>query len=71
MGKTPTSWDIKFRKLFVVSRELGLSKEDLYEMSELFLRRDLTSLNQLDETQLERLLDGLELAGFVLHLRGD
>ena len=71
VGKRPTLRDIKFRKLFVHAGELGLSKDDLYEIAEFFLRRDLASLNHLDETQLDRMLDGLELAGFVLRLRGD
>lgn len=67
----PSPRDIKFRKLFVHRDQLGLDNDDLREIAEYLLRRDVPTLSALDETQIERLLDGLELAGMILHLRGD
>lgn len=52
------------RKLFLVAKEAGLTKEERLELACYMLRRDIVSWDQLDEVQVLRLLDAFE--GFRL-----
>lgn len=54
----------QLRKLFLVAKELGLTKDERLELSCYLLRRDIISWEQLDDGQVLRLLDAFE--GFRL-----
>lgn len=46
--------------MFLLAREIGLTREERVELASYLLRRDLTSWKGLDDVQVSRLLDGLE-----------
>ena len=48
------------RKLWVLTKEIGLCKEERIELTQYLLRRDITSWVGLDDGQVCRLLDALE-----------
>lgn len=58
----------KLKKLFVYRGSFGLTNDDLRDLAEMVLRRDVTSLSDLDDEQISRMLDGFEIATLVLHL---
>lgn len=57
------------RKMFVLRDQLGLDNDDLRELAEILLRRDIDSLTLLDDAQVTRMLDALEGAEKVAYLR--
>jgi len=46
----------------------GLERSERLELSEMILRRDVTSWTELDEPQMLRVLDALEGFGLICHL---
>lgn len=48
----------------------GLERSERLELSEMILRRDITSWTQLDDAEMTRVLDALEGFGLVAHLLG-
>lgn len=48
------------RKLMVLAKEAGLTRDDRIELGRAILWRDITSWSQLDDAQVLRLLDALE-----------
>jgi hypothetical protein len=52
------------RKLHVYADQIGLTTEERIEITQLMLRRDVTSWKDLDDEQVDRMLDCLE--GFLL-----
>jgi len=48
------------RKLYVLSDELGLTREDRIDLASMLLRRTMASWSELDEDQVIRILDALE-----------
>lgn len=58
----------KRRQCYAIAAELGLTREERHEFAEMFLKRDLTSWNQLSDAQMDRLADGLVGAEFVIEL---
>lgn len=60
----PDTVEARRRKLHMVAKEIGLSRDDRIELSQYILRRDITSWKQLDDDQVVRMLDALE--GFAL-----
>ena len=51
---------LRRRKLFLVAKEIGLTRDERIELAQYLLRRDITSWKQLDEEQVLRLLDAIE-----------
>jgi hypothetical protein len=58
----------KRRKMFVFRDGFGLTNDDLRDLAEQILRRDITSLKDLSDADLGRMLDGFELATLLVHL---
>lgn len=56
------------RKAYKVAKELTLTDEERQAFATYILRRDITSWNQLSESQLERILDALEGIELFLEL---
>lgn len=56
------------RKLHQRFGELGLRREERLALASYFLRRDLSSFDDLDGDQVRRLLDGIEIAELILEL---
>jgi hypothetical protein len=56
------------RKLHAMKNQLALTDDDLHELAEVILRRDVSSLRTLDDAQVCRLLDALEGAEKVIFL---
>lgn len=52
------------RKMWVLSKEIGLTDEERVELAQYILRRDITSWGGLDDGQVTRLLTAME--GFQL-----
>jgi len=52
------------RKLMMVSREIGLTRDERLELASYILRRDVTTWKTLSDEQVWRMLDALE--GFEL-----
>jgi hypothetical protein len=48
------------KKLMMVAREIGLTRDDRLELASYILRRDITTWRTLDDGQVWRLLDALE-----------
>lgn len=74
MNETCGPSEKRRRKLYLVARELGLTREERLDLSCYFLRRDITSWKQLDEDQINRLLDlfeGYHLIGQVFEQRSN
>jgi len=46
--------------MFVLAKEIPLTREDRIELARAILWRDITSWNQLDDDQVRRMLDCLE-----------
>jgi hypothetical protein len=62
------------KKLMMVAREIGLTREERMELASYILRRDVRTWKSLDEVQVLRLLDaleGFELLSQLLALRVD
>lgn len=57
------------RKLHVYADTLRLTREERIELSEMILRRDIASWKDLDDGQVGRMLDALEGAVLVIHMR--
>lgn len=56
------------RKLMMVARELGLTREERMEFACYMLRRDITTWRTLSDEQVWRLLDGLEGGELLIEL---
>lgn len=52
------------KKMFVLAREIGLTRDERLALAEILLRRDIQSWKDLDDDQVVRCLDALE--GFQL-----
>lgn len=52
--------DARRRKLMMLAKEMGLTRDERIELSQMILRRDITSWKQLDDDQVIRMLDALE-----------
>ena len=65
----PDTVEARRRKLHMVAKEIGLSRDDRIELSQYILRRDITSWTELDEAQMTRMLDALEGYGLICHLK--
>ena len=63
MGRTPQS--PARRKLYALCTELGLTREERLDWATLALRRDLASFDDVDESQVLRLLDQAEGFGLI------
>lgn len=50
----------QMKKLMLLSKEIGLLDHERIELSQIILRRDITSWRQLDDEQVRRMLDALE-----------
>lgn len=48
------------KKMFVLAREIGLTRDERLALSEILLRRDIQSWKDLDDDQVVRVLDALE-----------
>lgn len=48
------------RKLFVLAKEIALTRNERMELAKAILWRDITSWKQLDDEQVARMLDALE-----------
>ncbi len=48
------------RKLMMMSREQGMTRDERLELASYVLRRDITTWKTLDDGQVWRLLDALE-----------
>jgi hypothetical protein len=55
----------KRRKMFVYRDAFGLDNDDLRDLAEQILRRDISSLKELDDADLGRMLDALEGATLI------
>lgn len=61
------------RKLWVLIKEEGLTREERLEWATYALRRDITTFKDLDDAQVSRLLDQIEghqLISVLKSLRG-
>lgn len=58
----------RLKKLFVQRDEFGLTNDELRDLAEYMLRRDVTSLRELTDDQLDRMNDALEATHLVLEL---
>lgn len=63
-----TNPEARRRKLHMVAKQIGLTRDERIELAEYILRRDITSYRQLDDSQVIRLLDALEGFELVVHL---
>jgi hypothetical protein len=62
------------RKLFLLIREVGLTREERIELAQVILHRDITTYKGLDDEQIGRLcdaLEGYEKITWLLTIRGD
>lgn len=59
---------LRRRKMFVYRDAFGLRNEDLVELAEQILRRDIDTVKALTDDEVGRMLDALEGATLVLHL---
>lgn len=60
------------RKLMMLCKEIGLTRDERHELASYMLRRDVTTYSGLDDTQISRLLDaaeGYQLIDVLLSLR--
>lgn len=48
------------RRAFAGARRAGLSRTERLEIAEMLLKRDVTSFDRLNETELRRLCDAFE-----------
>jgi hypothetical protein len=48
----------------MLSKEMGLTRDERIDLSQMILRRDVTSWKQLDDAQVTRMLEALE--GYLL-----
>jgi hypothetical protein len=55
----------KRRKMFVYRDAFGLDNDDLRDLAEQILRRDIASLKDLSDADLGRMLDALEGATLI------
>lgn len=58
----------KRRKLFAYADTFGMSRQERIDLSEILLRRDITSWQDLTDSQVDRLLDAFEGAALIIHL---
>lgn len=58
----------KRRKLFAYADTFGMSRQERIDLSEILLRRDITSWQDLTDGQVDRLLDAFEGAALIIHL---
>lgn len=56
--------DARRRKLMMLVAEIGLTRDERIDLSQMILRRDITSWKDLDDTQVTRMLEALE--GYLL-----
>lgn len=61
-------FDARRKKLFIYASNFGLTRDERIELSEMLLRRDITSWNDLSESQVLRLLDAFEGAALLHYL---
>lgn len=52
--------ELRRRKLAMLAREHGLSREDRLDLASYMLRRDITTWRTLSDAQVSRLLDAFE-----------
>jgi hypothetical protein len=67
-GSFTRSPENRRRKLFVYSKQLGLTTNERIELAEMLLRRDIKSWKDLDDGQVDRMLDAIEGALLVTYL---
>lgn len=60
MGTDVGTPSARRRKLFVLSDQIGLDRDERIEIARVILWRDITSWGNLDDAQVDRLLDVLE-----------
>lgn len=53
---------------YALAKQLGLSREERHELAEFILKRDVRSWNELSDSQMERLADGLNVTVCVATL---
>ena len=53
------------KKLFVLARKIGLTRDERMEITKAMLWRDIVSWKDLDDAQVDRMLDALEGHIFV------
>lgn len=56
------------RKAFMLSAEIGLTREERHELATIILRRDVSTWGELNEIQFGRILDALEGYEKISHL---
>ena len=66
-----TSRIIKLRKAHHYCDLYELTREERISLTQMVLRRDITSWKDLDEDQLGRMLDCLEGFGLISHLMSE
>lgn len=68
MGDTEDAIEARRRKLFRYAKTFGMSREERLDLSEIILRRDIPSWDDLNSTEVSRLLDAFEGAALIMHL---
>lgn len=68
MGELGDGIEARRRKLFRYASTFGMSRDERIELSEILLRRDITSWHDLTPDQVDRLLDAFEGAALIMHL---
>lgn len=48
------------KKMYLMAKEIGLTREERIELARYLLRRDVSSCSDLDEDQVLRMLDAME-----------
>jgi hypothetical protein len=61
----------KRRKIYMLARELGLTREDRIDLAEKLLWRDVESWKDLAEPEIGRMLDALEGFELISFLRAE
>ncbi len=59
---------LKLRKAMMYADSYGMTRDERISLSEIVLRRDITSWTQLSEAQLGRMLDVFEGHALVAHM---
>lgn len=60
----PEAAEARRRKLFAICAEIGLTRDERHQLSEMLLHRDITTWATLEDADRCRLLDALE--GYML-----
>ena len=68
MGEPNDGIEARRRKLYGYAKTFGMSRDERIELSEILLRRDIKSWDELSPEQVSRLLDAFEGAALIMHL---